>query len=107
MRDEFKKYIKKKNKINKKLINKYSAEIFRKYKWYTYINKKKAEAELIREIKKKFGKNVIIIYGDWSVGRQMKNMISTPNIGLKRKLGEHFTIYSIDEYFWEDIMFKL
>jgi hypothetical protein len=28
----------------------------------------------------------------------MKNFISTPNLGLKRKLKEYFKIYNIDEF---------
>ena len=28
----------------------------------------------------------------------MKNYISTPNLGLKIKLNEHFTIYNLDEF---------
>jgi len=36
--------------------------------------------------------------GDWSIGKQMRNFISTPNIGLKRKLKENFRVYNIDEY---------
>ena len=38
------------------------------------------------------------MYGDWSIGKALRGIMSTPNIGLKRKLGEYFTIYSIDEY---------
>ena len=94
----FKSYVKKKNLINKKLQIKYQNDIFRKYKWYRYINRKKAETYLVRQIKKTFGKTVTIICGDWSPKRQMKHFISTPNLGLKRKLGEYFKIYNIDEY---------
>jgi len=96
--EKFKEFIIHKNQINEILLEKYQNEIFRKYKWYAYINKKRSESNLINEIKKKFGKNTILIYGDWSVGKQMKNYISTPNIGIKRKLNEQFTIYSIDEF---------
>jgi hypothetical protein len=96
--NEFKKYIKKKNSVNKKLLNEYKKDIFRQYKWYGYINRKKAETDLIRDIKNKFGKDVTIIYGDWSMGKQMKHKISTPNLGLKRKLKEYFKIYNIDEF---------
>ena len=39
-----------------------------------------------------------MIYGDWGKGKQMRNFISTPMIGLKRKLSERFKIYTIDEY---------
>lgn len=28
----------------------------------------------------------------------MRGILSTPNLGLKRKLGEHFKIYNLDEY---------
>ena len=28
----------------------------------------------------------------------MRGQISTPNLGLKRKLSEHFTIYNLDEF---------
>lgn len=100
--DKFKDYIKNKNKINNKLMQKYENEKFRKYKWYGYINKKKAETNLINTIKKTFNNDKkqlpTLIFGDWSIGKQMKNFISTPNIGLKRKLNEYFTIYSIDEF---------
>ena len=90
--DKFKGYIRKKNEINKKVIKKYENIIFRKYKWYGYINRQKADTALIKDIKKKFG-NPTIIYGDWSKGEEMKHMISTPNIRLKRKIAEHFKVY--------------
>jgi hypothetical protein len=96
--ENFKKYIKKKNELVEILIEKYENVIFRKYKWYSYINRIRSEAKLLNTIEEKFGKNIIIIYGDWSIGRQMKNFISTPNIGLKRKIDNRFTVYSIDEY---------
>ena len=94
----FKKYIKNKNIVNKKLFNKYKLDVFRKYKWYGYINRKKSETDLVRKIKKTFGNDAIICYGDWSIGKQMRGKISTPNLGLKRKLSEHFTIYNLDEF---------
>ena len=40
----------------------------------------------------------IIIIGDWSNGKQMKHMISTPNIRIKRLLARHFILYEIDEF---------
>ena len=36
--------------------------------------------------------------GDWSIGKQMKNFISTPNLGLKRKLNEYYKVYNLDEF---------
>ena len=95
---KFKKYIRSKNIINEELFDKYKEDIFRKYKWYGYINRKKAETDLVRDIKKTFGNDAIIVYGDWSISKQMRNFISTPNLGLKRKLAEYLTIYNLDEF---------
>ena len=100
--DEFKKFIKNKNELNKILLEKYKEDIFRKYKWYAYINRKKAETDLARNIKNKFGKDVILIEGDYSDKLKTTpsriKYISTPNLGLKRKLNEYLTIYNIDEF---------
>ena len=48
----FQEYIHKKIEINKKLSSFYQQEIFRKYKWYLYLNNKKENTKLIEEIKK-------------------------------------------------------
>ena len=95
---KFKEYVKIKNLTNVLLLKKYESTIFRQYKWYGYINRKKAETDLVRNIKDKFGKDITLIYGDWSSGQQMRHIISTPNLGLKKKLGEYFKVYNIDEF---------
>ena len=53
---------------------------------------------MLNKISDKFGKDSTIIIGDWSVSKQMRNFISTPNISLKRKLKERFKVFNIDEY---------
>ena len=52
--EKFKNFIKKKNELLGDLIHRYKDEKFRRYKWYSYINKKRTENNLINEIKKKF-----------------------------------------------------
>ena len=53
---------------------------------------------MVNKIAKKYSKDHIIIIGDWSIGKQMRNFISTPNLTLKRKLQKHFKVYNIDEF---------
>ena len=43
---------------------------------------------MVNKIANKYSKDHIIIIGDWSIGKQMRNFISTPNLTLKRKLQE-------------------
>ncbi len=96
--NKFKAYMKKKNEINKKLFEKYKDPKFRQYRWYSYINRKRSEDRMLNLIQKQFGKEINIIMGDASLGKNMRNFISTPNIALKRKLKERFSVYHIDEF---------
>jgi len=96
--EDFKNFIKKKLEVNEKVRELYNNNKFRQYKWYSFINKKRAEDNLLNKIEKEYSKEHIIIIGDWSIGKQMSNFISTPNITLKRKLKERFKVYNIDEY---------
>jgi hypothetical protein len=99
---KFKEFIFCKNKINKELLEKYKNDIFRKLKWFGYIERQKTESLLINNIKEKFGEDTALVFGDWSdklkVSPCRLKYISTPNVSLKRKLNEHFTIYNLDEF---------
>jgi hypothetical protein len=97
--DKFKEFIKNKNKINSMLFEKYNKEIFRKYKWYGYLNRKHTETRMIREIKNTFGKDSIILFGDFSFKTNChKGNISTPNNRLKRLIGKQMKVYNLDEF---------
>ena len=96
--ERFQEYITEKIKANEKIVPLYQQLKFRKYKWYSYINKKRTEDNMVNKIVKKYSKDHIIIIGDWSIGKQMRNFISTPNLTLKRKLKETFKVYNIDEF---------
>jgi hypothetical protein len=91
-------FITKKINTNDVLYKLYQNTKFRQYKWYSFINKKRTEDNMLNKIEKTYTKDSIIIIGDWSIGKQMKNFISTPNLSLKRKLQERFKVYDIDEY---------
>jgi len=91
-------FITKKLSTNEILYKIYQDDNFRRYKWYSYINKKRTEDRMLNKIEKVYGKDSIVVIGDWSIGKQMKNFISTPNISIKRKLQERFRVYDIDEY---------
>jgi hypothetical protein len=45
---------------------------------------------MLNKIENKYGKDIKIIIGDWSIGKQMRNFISTPNLSIKRKLNTRF-----------------
>ncbi|AYV80427.1 MAG: hypothetical protein Harvfovirus1_52 [Harvfovirus sp.] len=90
-------YIEMKMEIDRHLKKFYSNELFRKLKWFSYINTKREDARLLNLIEKKYGKDITIIIGDWSEFGKVKYM-STPGIGLRRKLAKRFKVYMIDEF---------
>ena len=105
--EEFKNYIKKRNGIYDNMELLYEQSKCSRYKWYSFLNKKRSEDNIINNIKKTYGKDVTIFIGDWRNGAtQMKNFKSTPRIGIKRKLKKHFKVYNINEYNTSKMCYK-
>ena len=99
--ERFKQYVAYKNyAIKNEYGDVYKDPIFLKYKWYAYIDKQRALDNLLNTISSIYGSNcdITIIYGDWSIGHQLRNFKPTPMISLKRKLKTRFKIYNIDEF---------
>jgi hypothetical protein len=95
---KFKEYIKEKTEVNSKLFAKYENMYFRKLKWFSYLNTKRSEDNLLDKIEKTYGKNPVIVMGDCCENIQKLKFISTPNIALKRKIKDKFEVYLIDEF---------
>jgi hypothetical protein len=95
--EKFLGYVKLSMDLFLKIKHQYNTEYLEKLKWYSYLNKRKHESNLMKKIEDEFGSNATIIIGDWSNKGRIK-FAPTPNLSLKRKLKEHFTVYHIDEY---------
>jgi hypothetical protein len=94
-------YTKNKNEVDEILREHYNLPFIRKLRVRSYINKLRSESKLVNNIESKFknnNKEIVLIYGDWSRLNQMRGVISTPCIGLKRRLAENFKIFNIDEF---------
>ena len=93
-------YIKMKNMINDVLQKYYDKELFRKLKWYSFINKQWSENNMLNRFKDTFGpptENIICI-GDYD-NRNMKN--KEPSKGKSfRKLFKTagYKVYLVNEY---------
>ena len=97
---KFMDYIATKFRIYNEVNDEYKDPIFRKLRWYSYINTQKSEQNLVNNIKQTYGEDVVLIMGDWS-GRSknhLRGMAPTPMIGIKRMLSKTFKIYDLDEY---------
>lgn len=91
-------YIKGKTELNNKVGELYQDTKFRQYQFYHYINDCRSKDNLLNSIEKVYGKNPIIVFGNWSNPKHMKYFNPTPNKCLRQKLGERFEVFEIDEY---------
>ena len=105
-KEDYKKYITNKNKLNNNVKKFYNNIWFRKLNFRRYIRTKQSEENLLNEIENKFlrkedkinGKKILILHGDYSRTSQMKGTISTPNIGFKKLLLKRFEILEVNKY---------
>lgn len=96
--NEFNKYAKLKMLIRREIIKeKNYNEYIKKLKWFSHVNKKRHENKMLNELKTIYGKDAIMIIGDWG-NKGHLSYISTPNAGTKRLLKRCFKTYHINEY---------
>ena len=98
--NKFSEYIKEKLILNKKLKDFYESELIRKMKWRSFICKRQSEDKLLNTIEKKYGKSedLLISYGNWNNSKQMKHIMPTLGIGMRKLLEKKFTCVLFDEF---------
>jgi hypothetical protein len=98
--NEFKGYLKEKTILNDKLKDFYQKELFRKMKWRTWVYGRKSEDNFLNRIEDTFGykDDILLCYGDWSNNKQMKYIMPTKGVGLRRIIKKKFDVVLIDEF---------
>jgi hypothetical protein len=98
--EKFKDFIREKHKVNYLISNFYQNKLFRKLKFRTQLYLRKSQDKFLNNIEKIYGKkeDVAIIYGDWSNPKQMKHLMPSSNLGLKRLIEKKYKVLMIDEY---------
>ena len=97
---EFKNYIIEKTKLNDKVKGFYENELYRKLKWRTWIYQRKSEDKFLNRIEETYGKkeNLLLCYGNWSNNKQMKYIMPTKGVGLRRVIQKKFNVVLVDEF---------
>jgi hypothetical protein len=86
-----------KNNLNKKAIEFYKRDTWRKMKFRQYSYGKKSIDKFLHRIKETFGKNILIGYGNWSRSSQMKHFMPTMNKGLRKQIHKKYDTITINE----------
>lgn len=93
-------YINEKKNNTDKLEPFYHKMLFRKLAFRRFVRTKQSEATMLKEIEKKFGSNLLIGLGNWSINttHQMKGCISSPTKTIGKILSQRFSVVEIDEF---------
>ena len=95
--EKFKSYLVEKDKLNKKVLDFYQRETWRKMKFRQYSYGKKSMDTFLNKIKETFGDNILIGYGNWSRSTQMKHFMPTMNKGLRKQIHKKYDTITINE----------
>jgi hypothetical protein len=95
--ERFKSYLVEKDRLNKKVIDFYQRETWRKMKFRQYSYGKKSMDNFLNKIKETFGENILIGYGNWSRSTQMKHFMPTMNKGLRKQIHKKYDTITINE----------
>lgn len=75
-------------------------ELHRKLKWRSWIYQRKSEDRFITSIEETYGKkeDILLCYGNWSNTKQMKYIMPTKGVGLRRNIGKKYDVLLVDEF---------
>jgi len=98
--DTFKRYVHAKLHFIDRLEACYHDEVLRKNRFRRQVLHQQADANLLHDIEKTFGRaeDIVLAYGDWSPKQQMKHFVPTKGIGMRRLLATKFRIVLVDEF---------
>ena len=100
----FNEFVTLKMKIHNELTKLYNDSRLNKLKWYSFINTKRTETNLINKIKKTFineknkSKDLVLLLGDWSMNKKGIKSISTPNKKYEKLLSKNFITLKLNEF---------
>jgi len=98
--EKMKAFVIKKNDTNDNVRDFYDQFCFRAQRWYSKVNKRKSDDNMVNEFKKKFGdpKNTIILMGDYSQ-TNMKRLEPSKGKSIRRLFTRHgYKLYLVNEF---------
>lgn len=95
---KFNEYLITRHKHYEVLTEFYQRELWQKWKFRKFSNKQKSEDKFLNRIEDKYGKNTLIVLGDWSQSNVLKNGAPTLGVGMRKLLAKRFDVALINEY---------
>jgi len=95
---EMREYIIVRSAFQDLLYDYFSNPVHRIHRWWAFQNTQRSETDLVRRLMIKFGKDVVIAYGDWSSSVQRKGCKPGPTVRLRWLLKLYFYVLDVCEH---------
>lgn len=95
---KFRKYLVKKDQLNRETHEFYQQEKWRKMSFRSYCYSQKSVDKFLNKISEVFGSDIIIGYGNWSRSTQMKFYEPTMNKSLRKLIHKRYDTITINEH---------
>jgi hypothetical protein len=96
-------YLRTRNAIANKLYAFYRLTVFRADRFDAWVGRRASEDRFASQIKNTFGKEAVIMYGNWGRSPNLKHQPPSPGIGLRRKLCSYFKVYLVHEAYTSSV----
>lgn len=97
---QFKEYIQAETLYDQRIGGFYQQPVWRKMKWRIWINRRRSEDQFLNRIERTFGSpdEILICYGDWSSPKQMKYLMPSQGVGLRRLIEKKYDVVMMNEF---------
>jgi hypothetical protein len=76
----------------------YTRPVHRRQRYDAHCGRRSSEDKFMSRIEKTFGREAVILYGDWGRNPNLKHQPPSPGVGLRRRVARAFETYLVSEY---------
>merc|ERR1719231_1783917 len=67
-------------------------------KWRQLVYTRRSEDRFLERMRRLYGENALVAYGDWCRRSQMRHFVPTKGVGMRRLISRHFETVLINEF---------
>ncbi len=95
--DHYQHYLRTRLLVIDQLRQYYRRKIFRRMRYDAFVGRRASEDRFFSKMKNAFGKDAIILYGDWGRNPNLKHQPPSPGVAFRRRMCSHFRVFLVHE----------
>jgi hypothetical protein len=101
--EHFEHYLRTRNAVVCELRAFYARPFFRQARYDAFIGRRASEDRFFSKAKTVFGRDAVILYGDWGKKPNIRNQAPSPGVGFRRRMCSHFRVILVHEAYTSSV----